>query len=197
MKRALVLLATAIVLGACEVRDEAQTAPKAETADAEAAVSAGDVTPEAAGIFDKLLNNGKPARLAIEQQHPNGGVLKLNSIQVKPTETVVNITYVNGHRNEVRLNWLSTNKRTYLLADNRKFYISPPITDEQIKVASGATVTGDLVFIGAVPQTSQLQLVVNENGSTSESGFNPKFVVDVPVTTAAWSDDGSKKNLAA
>ncbi|GAA0728143.1 hypothetical protein GCM10009106_04860 [Sphingomonas japonica] len=191
------VLAAAFALSACNVRsDEEAAALDGETA-AASGDNAADLTPEEAGIFDKLLNNGTPMKLSVEQIHPNGGVLRLNSIQVKPTETVVNMTYVNGHRREVQLNWANYSKHTYLLANNRKFFLSPPITDEDVKIASGATVTGDLVFIGAVPEGPQVQLVINENGGTSEGSYNPKFVVDIPVTTAAYSDDGSKKKSVA
>lgn len=194
MRRKLLVAATGLsLLAACNVRDEEKAADTASPARNEAA----DLTPEEAGIFDKLLGGGQPMKLSAEQQHPNGGVLKVNSLQVKPTETVVNMTYVNGHTREVQLNWTGNNKRTYLLADNRKFFLSPPVVDERVKIQPGATVTGDLVFIGAVPETNRVQLVVNEDGGTSDWSYNPKFVIDLPVTSAAWSDDGSKKKSAA
>ncbi|PCD03917.1 hypothetical protein COC42_06200 [Sphingomonas spermidinifaciens] len=196
MKARLLLAATAsLTLAACNGGDQDKAANAESTATSRN--EAADLTPEEAGIFDKLLGGGQPMKLSAEQQHPNGGVLKINSVQVKPTETVVNMTYVNGHTREVQLNWTANNKRTYLLADNRKFFLSPPVTDERVKIQSGATVTGDLVFIGAVPQTNRLQLVVNEDGGTSDWSYNPKYVLDLPVTSAAWSDDGSKKKSAA
>ncbi|UUL82884.1 hypothetical protein [Sphingomonas qomolangmaensis] len=191
----LLAFSTALTLAACNTRTE-----DAANADAEAAATVGNseanLTPEEAGIFDKLFADGKPTRLALEQVHPNGGVLKVNAIQVKPTETIVNITYVNGHTRPVDLNWLRNSKRTFLLAENRKFIVSPPQLNEQIEVESGATMTGDLVFVGAVPQTDRLQLVLNESGSTSESASNPKFILDIPTPATAWSDDGSKKKSA-
>ncbi|TKD49923.1 hypothetical protein [Sphingomonas baiyangensis] len=195
MKRALPLAALALTLAACSTREEDADAAPAEQVTA--STNAADLTPEEAGIFDKLFANGEPVRLSLEQVHPNGGVLKVNAIQVKPTETVLNVTYVNGHTRPVDLNWLRNSKRTFLLAGDRKFIISPPQLNEEIEVASGATMTGDLVFIGAVPQTDRLQLVINENGSTSDGASNPKFILDIPATTAFWSDDGSKKKSAA
>lgn len=186
-----------ISLTACNVRDDDGTAANSAAGETVTAADGTDLTPEQAGIFDKLFANGQPMRLNVQERHPNGGVLKLNSIQVKPTETVVNITYVNGHTRDVQLNWLSNSKRTYLIADGRKFSVSPPVTDDHIRVMAGATITGDLVFLGAVPETQGLQLVVNENGGTGEQSSNPRFVIDVPANSTAWNDDGSKKKSAA
>ncbi|WP_448500899.1 hypothetical protein [Sphingomonas sp.] len=197
MKRIALGTVAVLLLAACNVRDDGATAANGASGEAVKAADGTDLTPEQAGIFDKLFANGQPMRLNVEQQHPNGGVLKLNSIQVKPTETVVNMTYVNGHIRDVQLNWATGSKRTYLLADGRKFNVSPPVTDDNIRVMAGATITGDLVFLGAVPETQGLQLVINENGGTGEQSFNPRFVVDIPANGTAWNDDGSKKKSAA
>lgn len=194
MHRPFLIAAPLLVLAGCadpaaQQNADAQAAATIDNRDA-------DLTPEKAGIFDTLLGGGKPLPLNIQQNHPNGGVLKLNSIQVKPTETVVNMTYVNGHTNDVQLDWAS--KKTYLFADGRKFFLSPPVGDDDVRVRSGATMTGNMVFMGAVPQTSQLQLIINDSMSRdSEYSSTPGFIVEIPVTTAAYSDDGSKKKLAA
>jgi hypothetical protein len=197
MKRIALGTIAVLSLAACNVRDDDAAATNGASGEAVKAADGTDLTPEQAGIFDKLFADGQPMRLNVEQQHPNGGVLKLNSIQVKPTETVVNVTYVNGHIRDVQLNWATGSKRTYLLADGRKFTVSPPVTDDNIRVMAGATITGDLVFLGAVPETQGLQLVINENGGTGEQSFNPRFVVDIPADGTAWNDDGSKKKSAA
>lgn len=177
----------ALALTACDVREGGGNQTAAANNEAE------DMTPEEAGIFGKLLGGGEPVKLGIQENHANGGVLSLNSIQVKPTETVMNVTYVNGHTNDIQLNW--STKKTFLTTGGRKFYLSPPVGDSDVRVRSGATMTGDLVFMGAVPETRELQLVVNDGMERSgEYSSIPGFLVDIPVTPAAYSDDGSKKN---
>lgn len=185
------LIAPALLLAGCSVSEDAETG-NTEVAKAD---EAGDLTPEEAGLFDKLLNNGEPINLAMSQNHANGSVLTLNSIQVKPTETVVNFTAINGHTREISLN--QHNKGTYILADGRQFFLVPPIENDNLDVTSGQTMTGDLVFIGAVPQTSDVQIIFNgKYGSNNDYASTPIFKFDVPLTDAAFSDDGSKKNSA-
>ena len=56
---------------------------------------------------------------------------------------------------------------------------------------------GDLVFLGRLPRSGTVTLVINEGQSDSQYNNTPGLSVPLPTTDAAFSDDGSKKNLAA
>ena len=194
-------LGAALALSACGEKSHESEAAKTSSAESQATATNGAAqpgtaaTPEQAGIFGKLLNDGKPMPLNLSSVHPNGAALTLNAIQVKPTETVVNFTVTNGHTSSIAL--ASAVKSTYLEADGRQFHLVPPTDNQWLHVESGETMTGDLVFIGAVPRTDRLRLVFNaRNGSDSDGAAVPKFTFDIPVQGSAYSDDGSKKKPA-
>lgn len=189
---------TALALSACGGKSDESEAAKTPPAEGRAAATTGGAepgtatTPEQAGVFGKLFNDGKPMPLNLSSVHPNGAALTLNSIQVKPTETVVNFTVTNGHTSGIAL--ASAVKSTYLEADGRQFHLVPPTDNTWLHVESGETMTGDLVFIGAVPRTDRLRLIFNaRSGSDSDGAAVPKFTFDIPVQGSAYSDDGSKK----
>lgn len=194
MTRPLLIATALLALAACSVKSD-EEAKGGESARATAGENAADLTPEEAGIFDKLLNDGKPMKLGLEKVHANQSVLKLNSIQVKPTETVVNFTIVNGHERSIQL--ANSDKSTYILVGNRQFFVVPPIDNKRLSVQSGQTMTGDLVFIGAVPQADSISVVFNGRyGSDTDYASDPTFKFDIPNASTAYSDDGSKKKSA-
>ena len=193
MRVILSLCAAGLMIGGCSTKQESDDS--SAMGSAATANEAADMTPEKAGIFDKLFNDGKPMKLAMQKVHPNQSVLTLNSIQVKPTETVVNFTVVNGHQNAITL--ASSDKTTYILSGGRQFFIVPPIDNKRLSVESGQTMTGDLVFIGAVPQGDDIAVIFNgKYGSQGDYTSTPTFKFDLGQATAAFSNDGSKKKSA-
>lgn len=183
------LLAAGALAAGCSVKpaDEANTAA--------AQTNAADLTPEGPGLSAKLFGGGKAQPLQVQQAFANGAILYLTSMQAKPTETVIGIRVVNGAERDIRLNW--SDQKTFLVAGGQKFFVSPPLENKELKITKGATMQGELVFLGTLPQTGQVALVINDGQSDSQYNDTPGISVPLPATTAAWSDDGSKKNSAA
>ena len=154
-----------------------------------------DMTPEGPSIAAKLFGGGKPMPLDVQQQAANGMILYVTSIQAKPTETVLGVKVVNGADRDVMLDW--SDQKTFLAAGGQKFFVSPPVENKNLKVVGGATMEGDLVFLGRLPRSGTVTLVINEGQSDSQYNNTPGLSVPLPTTDAAFSDDGSKKNLAA
>lgn len=165
-------------------------------ADAVAAdANVADLTPEGPGITARLFGGGTPQPLQIQQKFANGAILYITSMQAKPTETVLTVKVVNGADRDIRLGW--SDQKTFLVAGGQKFFLSPPLENKEVKITEGSTMQGELVFLGTLPQTGQVALVVNDGQSDSQYNDTPGVSIPLPATSAAWSDNGSKKNLAA
>lgn len=165
-----------------------------DAANTTASANAADLTPEGPGLTARLFGGGKPQSLQIQQKFANGAILYVTSMQAKPTETVVGVKVVNGADRDIRLGW--SDQKTFLVAGGQKFWLSPPLENKEVKVTEGSTMQGELVFLGTLPQTGQVTLVINDGQSDSQYNDTPGVSIPLPVTSAAWSDDGSKKNLA-
>ena len=191
MYRALTICASLLALGACSTRhDDANTQAVVGTDNQSA-----DLTPEGPSMATRLFGGGKPMPLDIQQQAANGMIVYLSSIQAKPTETVVAVKVVNGFERDVQLNW--SNQNTFLTAGGQKFFVSPPLENKELKVAAGATMQGDLVFLGRLPKGVPVALVFNDGLSNSQYSGEPNLSIPIPVNDTAFTDDGSKKNSAA
>lgn len=187
MLRSLSPIAVAALLGlaACS-GDEKAKAP--ETAD-----KAADLTPEAGVNVAALWGGGKAMPLTMQVRHPNGVILQPLSIQAKPTETVVRVRVINGSKSEISLAFFDN--KTYLLAGTERFDISAPLDNPKLKIQPSQTVEGEFVYIGRIPDVAEVRLVFNEGMSgDGEYTREPSMVVPIPMASAAFSDDGSKKN---
>lgn len=189
MRYWMTLTAAALSLAACAKQPE-QT-PAADTAEANAA----DMTPEGPGLASRLFGGGKPIALAQQKVLENGMVVNLTSFQAKADESVLGVRIVNGADKDVDLDW-STHK-TFLVANGQKFWLSPPVENKELKVTQSSKMEGELVFLGAIPKGATVTLVVNDGMSDGQYSSTPGFSMVLEATEAAWSDDGSKKNLAA
>ena len=178
----------AFATAGCSVHDAGQ-------ANAVAGANAADLAPEGPGLTAKLFGGGKSMPLQIQQKLANGSILYITSIQAKPTETVIGVRVVNGFERDIQLEW--TDQKTFLVAGGQKFFVSPPLENKQLKITAGTTMQGELVFLGTLPQTGQVALVINDGQSDSQYSSEPGISIPLPVQSAAWSDDGSKKNSAA
>lgn len=182
MNRIPMLVASLLALSACDIRStDNQSDAAANT----------NMTPEGPSLAAKLFGGGKAMPLDIQQQAANGMILYLTSIQAKPTETVIGVKVVNGFDSDVQLNW--SDKKTFLTAAGQKFFLSPPIENKDVKVGAGATMQGELVFLGRLPTDAAVALVVNDGMSSSAYSREPNLSVPIPVAAAAFTDDGSKK----
>jgi FtsP/CotA-like multicopper oxidase with cupredoxin domain len=164
-----------------------------------ASANAQDMTPEGPGLAAQLFGGGKPMPLTLQNAHPGGLVLQVNSIQAKATETVIRVTVINGDTDEQMLNQFPTNRNGYLLASNgERLYLSPPTANPELRIGAGQRMEGELVFLGRLSQGGGATLVLNDGRDISSVYSNsPGFRIPIPLQSAAFSDDGSKKNLAA
>lgn len=178
-----ITIAALLALGACSGEDKTKTA----ATDTPAA----DLTPEAGINVAALWGGGKPMPLTMQVKHPNGVILQPLAIQAKPTETVVRIRVINGSDREISLAW----RDTYLLAGTERFAISTPLDNPKLKVQPSQSVEGDFVYLGRIPEVAEVRLVFNQGMSgDSEYTREPSMVVPIPMASAAFSNDGSKKN---
>ena len=191
MNRQILTASAAIfLLSGCGTQDGG-----ANQAASTSSTNAADMTPEGPSLTAKLFGGGKPMPLDIQRQAANGLILYVTSIQAKPTETVLAVKIVNGAKREVELNW--SDQKTFLTAQGQRFFLSPPIENKDLKIGAGATLQGELIFLGRLPQEGQVALVFNDGQSDSQYSSYPNLSIPLPVTTAAFTDDGSKKNSAA
>jgi hypothetical protein len=149
--------------------------------------------PEGPSLAARLFGGGKPMPLDIQKQLANGTVIYIRSIQAKETETVLGVKIVNGFERDVELDW--STKKTFLAAGGEKFYLSPPIDNKDVRVGARSTMEGELVFLGTLPQSGQVTLVINEGMSDGQYSGTPGISIPITTSSAAWSDDGSKKIL--
>ncbi|MXO75462.1 hypothetical protein GRI40_09570 [Altererythrobacter aerius] len=188
MKKTFVtMIAACALLSAC---GDAETSSEAQDADAQQ-----DLTPEGPSILSKLVGGGKPMPLDIQQAHPNGVILQINSIQAKPSETVIVATITNGDDGEQTLN-RGNSKNTYIVAgDGSKLYLSPPTANPRLQIPAGQRMQAELVFLGRLTSADGATLIINDGNQTdSQYTSTPGFRVPLPLSEAAFSDDGSKKN---
>lgn len=189
MQRAVMTGLAALALAGCSGRGQAPGNDMASSG-----ANAADLTPEGPGLTARLFGGGTPQPLQVQQKFANGAILYITSMQAKLTETVLTVRVVNGADRDIRLDW--SDQKTFLVAGGQKFFLSPPLENKDLKVTEGSTMQGELVFLGTLPETGQVALVVNDGQSDSQYNDTPGISIPLPVTTAAWSDDGSKKNSA-
>jgi len=157
MRRAALILTTALVLGAC-----------------------GEGSP-----LGGSRGGAEGAALDLQVVHPNGVVFQVNSIQAKPDETVVGLTVLNGRDREIEL--LSSNDdNNYLVADSgEKLPLVPPTSSARLAIPADQAVDIELVFAGALPRGENATVVLNENASSdSGSTNNPRFQARLPLDGA-------------
>lgn len=188
MRQLVVIAVTALSLTACGK-------PSDDKATAQSETNAADLTPQGPGLGARLFGGGKPVALAQQKVLQNGMVVNLTSFQAKADESVLGVRIVNGAERDVDLDW--SDHKTFLVANGQKFWLSPPVENKDLKVTQGSKMEGELVFLGAIPKGATVTLVVNDGMSDSQYSAQPGFSMPLEATEAAWSDDGSKKNLAA
>lgn len=179
-------LTIALLLTACNAQPDAANTTTSSLGN--------DTSPEGPSLTAQLFGGGKPLPLAIQQQAADGMIFYANSIQAKDTETVLGVKVVNGADNDIVLNW--GNQKTFLVADGQKFYLSPPLENKDMKVTAKTTMQGEMVFLGRLPTTGNVTLVLNDGMSSGEYSREPNLSIPIQISTAAYSDDGSKKNSA-
>jgi len=87
-------------------------------------------------------------------RHPNGAVLAVRGVQVRPNSIALDISLINGYVEEIRLvdSGLFRNRDTYLVDD----FGNPYRYDHQgpnpdLRAGPGQELSGSVVFLGRVP----------------------------------------------
>lgn len=188
----LIAIAPVVLLAGCSMGSDDGSAD----ANALASGNSADLVPEEAGVLDQLIGGGKPVPLTTQFAHPGGMVVQLTSLQAKPTETVIGMTIINGDTDEQQLNAFPNNRNGFIVTGGgEKFFLSPPPTNPELRIQPGQRMEGQLVFLGRLPKGQNATLVLNETSSPANRYSNqPGFRLELPLTDAAFSDDGSKKN---
>ncbi|MBX7482275.1 hypothetical protein [Qipengyuania qiaonensis] len=181
-------LASLVMLSACGVKE---TEPEGSEGSAEQQ----DMTPEGPSITSRLFGGGEPMGLDIQLTHPNRSVVQLTSMQAKPSETVVTAVITNGAEKEMYFNRYGNDDTYIVTGSGQKLYLSPPAGNEKLGVTAGQRVQVELVFLGNLPEGESATLIFND-GEATDNRFSdrPGFRIPLPLTEAAFSDDGSKKN---
>jgi hypothetical protein len=187
MRQKIVIIVAALSLTACNK-------PSDTTVTSQTAANSIDLTPQEPGLAARLFGGGKPMALSQQKVLQNGMVVNLTSFQAKADESVLGVRIVNGAERDVDLDW--SDHKTFLVANGQKFWLSPPVENRDLKVTQASKMEGELVFLGAIPKGATVTLVVNDGMSDSQYSGQPGCSMQLEATTAAWSDDGSKKNLA-
>ena len=177
-----VIPAISVALAGCNAENTANDAASADAASPQNA--AGDT---AAPSTANLINGGKPLTMDTQVAHPSGMVVQVNSLQAKPAETVLNVTFINGDDDEQFLNQFPNNRNGYIVTgDGQKFYLSPQPTNAKIAVQPGQTLNGDLVFTGRLPLDQSAVLVLNDGTDTqNQYTRSPGFRIDLPASPAS------------
>ncbi|QPC42049.1 hypothetical protein HW532_04590 [Kaustia mangrovi] len=134
----------------------------------------------------------EPVDMDLDMRHGNGTHVFLRSLDWSDTELRIGIRVINSNEKDVMLNYVDS---TYVLtADGDPLVLVPPESDESLSVAGRSTVEGNLVFMGKVPTSGEMSLILNDkgDGGDNEVTNRPRFEFVLP--SDAIEDAASKKN---
>ena len=118
--------------------------------------------------------------LAVQGVASAGLTVRVKAIEMGEDATILTVSASFGSRETNFTNLAETN--TFLVdpAGNR-LMLRPPEDNRYLRIVSGDTMEGKLVFLGAVaPGTPQLRLVINE-GHTPEDTSGPGLSIALPL----------------
>ncbi len=189
MRKTLATLSMAAILVAgCSVKEDDNQAEGST-------ISTSDQADEAAPSDDgALYADGEAMPLDIEQTHPTGTSIALESIRATPTETLVTMTINNGADFPVTLNGFGG---AYLFGpDGGKLEVQAPANNERLEIPPGQQVRAELVFKGRLSQGGPATLFFNEAKYLEDDDSRyPGFRIPMQLTSAAFTEDGAKKKI--
>lgn len=191
MRKTLATLSMAAILVAgCSVKEDDNQAEGST-------ISTSDQADEAAASDDgALYADGEAMPLDIEQTHPTGTSIALESIRATPTETLVTMTINNGADFPVTLNGFGG---AYLFGpDGGKLEVQAPANNERLEIPPGQQVRAELVFKGRLSQGGPATLFFNEAKYLEDDDSRyPGFRIPMQLTSAAFTEDGAKKKSSS
>lgn len=111
-----------------------------------------------------------------------GVVVRVKEVLVAEDATLVTISASYAGETSF-LNLADTDSGTYLQDENgQKFPLRKPDENKWLRVVSGDTMHGRLVFLGVVaPESKKLKLVFNA-GNTGDDTTGPGLTIDIPLS---------------
>lgn len=130
------LVSCVLVLAGCTVGsgERAATAP---------------ATPATGTTFSQSLADAQ-----LVDRHPNGAVLSVRGIAVRPNSVALDVSLINGYVEEIRLvdDALFRDRDTYLVDDfGNPYRYDHRGSNPDLRIAPGQELTGSVVFLGRVP----------------------------------------------
>lgn len=176
-------LAISLALGGCS--DKATpVAPATSPATAPPA----PVTPPAAPVAAAPVAPAAPQPAAAPRQIPlsvqgvaNAGLtVRVKGVELGEDATVLTVSASFGNRETNFTNLAET--ATFLVdAAGNRLMLRPPDDNRYVRINSGDTMEGKLVFLGAVPpSTTQIRLVINE-GNAGDNTAGPGLSITLPL----------------
>lgn len=192
-------IAAALLMSGCS--DKATPPPSAASAPATAPVpaaapapapaapvAAAPAAPVAAAPAASSAPAGVPATRAAPRQIPlsvqgvaNAGLtVRVKSVELGEDATVLTVSASFGNRDTNFTNLAET--ATFLVdAAGNRLMLKPPDDNRFVRINSGDTMEGKLVFLGAVPpSTTQIRLVINE-GNAGDNTNGPGLSITLPL----------------
>lgn len=178
-------LVIATLLTACQSDDpvEPQVGGATESTSS-VQTGAGEEDDDGSTVGDVPLPKDQP-NLDLEERHVNGTVLRVTGITFGPTAMTVSVDAVNGFTDAIELNSIDMQ-----LVDNldNVYNFAPPEDNPELRVESGATLSGTLTFLGRLDRSAtSLRLITNEYGTgpvddTYAQSTSPSVEInDIPV----------------
>ncbi|TRO95795.1 hypothetical protein FKB34_06885 [Glycocaulis profundi] len=126
--------------------------------------------------------SAEPVEVGIEESHPNGMSVLIRSLELTDTEVRLDVRVINGHTENIRLAGMSDWTFVQTEGGDRLRLVAPP-DNRELNIARQSTVDGSLVFMGSVPESGDLTLVLNDRGDDNPSTPNPRFEITLPSDT--------------
>jgi hypothetical protein len=177
-------LALAVAVAGCSERP-APSAPPAPVAAVPAPAPAPAAIPAPAPTPTASPSAASPAAprqipLSVQGVANAGLTVRVKGVELGEDATVLTVSASFGNRETNFTNLAET--ATFLVdAACNRLMLKPPDDNRYVRINSGDTMEGKLVFLGAVPpSTTQVRLVINE-GNAGDNTAGPGLSITLPL----------------
>ncbi|WP_371436638.1 hypothetical protein [Polaromonas sp.] len=176
------VLAVTITLGACSEKSTPSPAPVSQAPAASLAPAATAPAPAPVVASAPAPASTAPRQVPVNVQGvANAGLtVRVKSVELSEDATVLTVSASFGNRSTNFTNLAET--ATFLVdAAGNRLMLRPPEDNRYVRINSGDTMEGKLVFLGAVPSsTTQIRLVINE-GNAGDNTDGPGLSITLPL----------------
>ncbi|RYF32896.1 MAG: hypothetical protein EOO26_09985 [Comamonadaceae bacterium] len=185
-----VAIAASLAMGACSdkaapVASAPVAAPEPAAAPAPAPAPVAPAAPVAAAPAAPAVPAATAAAprqipLSVQGVANAGLTVRVKSVELGEDATVLTVSASFGNRDTNFTNLAET--ATFLVdAAGNRLMLKPPDDNRFVRINSGDTMEGKLVFLGAVPpSTTQIRLVINE-GNAGDNTNGPGLSITLPL----------------